>query len=178
MTDERAAERPRADIGGGYNAMEALPDRLSALLRLALDELIATSVRSIRSMMARPTSADTVPSQAAPSTICTAFAALLARVTGGMSDLRGRGTVGPAKRRRRATAGARRYTLVWRLTKAELATFEAFYQADLEDGTLSFTMPKPRFAGTGTFAFVAEYDVAPASAQTWDVTTVPEELPQ
>ncbi len=88
----------------------------------------------------------------------------------------GRLYAGPAKRRRRATAGARRYTLVWRLTKAELATFEAFYQADLKDGTLSFTMPKPRLAGTGTFAFVSE--VVAASAQTFDVTTVLEELPQ
>ncbi len=64
--------------------MEVLPDRLSALLRLALDELTAASVRSVRSMTARPPSADTVPSQAAPSTSCTAFAALLAHVTGGM----------------------------------------------------------------------------------------------
>ena len=67
---------------------------------------------------------------------------------------------------------------MWRFTKAELATFEAFYQADLKDGTLKFTMPKPRLAGTATFAFVAEYEVVPASAETWDVTTRLEELPQ
>ena len=89
-SDQGAPEWPREDMGEGY-AVEVLPDRLSALLRLALDELAAASVRSIRSKMARAPSADTVPSQTAPSTSCTAFAALLAHVTGGMSDLRGRG---------------------------------------------------------------------------------------
>ncbi len=44
-SDQGAPERPRADIGGGY-AMEVLPDRLSAPLRLALAELTATSDRS------------------------------------------------------------------------------------------------------------------------------------
>lgn len=69
---------------------------------------------------------------------------------------------GPAKVRRRFTAAPRRFTGVTpKMTKAELATFESFYETTLAMGALSFTAEDPLDCTSKTFRFVSGYEVVP-----------------
>ena len=64
-------------------------------------------------------------------------------------------SVGPAKLRRRATAGVRPIAGEMVMTSAQVATLETFYVTTLVSGTLSFTHSHPRTAVSSTFRFTA-----------------------
>lgn len=51
---------------------------------------------------------------------------------------------GPAKIRRRTTAGVRRLALSYLLTASQVDTLESFVSGDIAGGALSFTFPHPR----------------------------------
>lgn len=51
---------------------------------------------------------------------------------------------GPTKVRRRTTAGVRKLTLAYLLTKAQVETLENFVAGDIAGGALSFTFSHPR----------------------------------
>lgn len=61
--------------------------------------------------------------------------------------------IGPPITRRRGTAKTKKWSATYQLTSAEFDTFEAFFEDDLKDGSLSFTMPHPRTCDTATFKF-------------------------
>lgn len=61
---------------------------------------------------------------------------------------------GPAKVRRRATAGVREITWPTVLTTAQVATLETFYITTLAGGSLTFTVAHPRTAVGSTWRFV------------------------
>lgn len=55
---------------------------------------------------------------------------------------------GPAKVRKRFTAGVRKFEVAYVFQPAEMAIWEDFYENSLSDGALSFTYPHPRKWGT------------------------------
>jgi hypothetical protein len=61
--------------------------------------------------------------------------------------------IGPPITRRRGTAKTKKWAATYHLTSAEFGTFESFFENDIQDGTLSFTMPHPRTCATATFKF-------------------------
>ncbi len=61
---------------------------------------------------------------------------------------------GPAKVRRRATAGPTRMTLAFRMTADQLTAFRAFLHADLADRALSYSWTHPVTGQPGTFRIV------------------------
>lgn len=68
---------------------------------------------------------------------------------------------GPPKLRRRATAGVRPLPLQVALTKAQVATLDAFYLTTLAGGSLPFDWTHPRTAAAATFAFTAPPSYTP-----------------
>lgn len=61
---------------------------------------------------------------------------------------------GPAKLRRRTTAGVARFSLSYFLTQAQTATLAAFYTDDTQGGTLPFGFSHPRTGGALQCRFV------------------------
>lgn len=55
---------------------------------------------------------------------------------------------GPPKTRRRFTAATRAIPVNFTLSNAQLATFESFFEADIQGGSLPFDMPHPRTGAT------------------------------
>lgn len=87
--------------------------------------------------------------------------------------------VGPAKIRRRSTAGVGEYNGSFRMTEAQLQTFEAFWVSDLKQGSLTFRIPAPFSAapgGTALVRFKEPYSVSPMGVD-WRVGMVLEILP-
>jgi hypothetical protein len=60
---------------------------------------------------------------------------------------------GPAKTRRRTTAGVRTLTMAYILSAAQTAVLDDFYLEDLSGGSLSFDYTHPRTAATVTTRF-------------------------
>lgn len=67
---------------------------------------------------------------------------------------------GPAKQRPRFTATAKQYDAVLKLTGAELAIFDSFYETDLGQGATSFTWKDPISDAAVTIRFRAEPDAS------------------
>lgn len=61
---------------------------------------------------------------------------------------------GPAKVRRRFTAGVRTINVEFLLTSAQTQTLDDFYQTTLSGGSLSFTWVNPRTGGSESCRFV------------------------
>ena len=83
---------------------------------------------------------------------------------------------GPAKVRRRATAGVTQLRMAFRLTTAQLTTFRIFLQADLQDRALSFSWTNPVTGAAGWFRIVDPPQYEPAGPS-WRVAVVMEMLP-
>lgn len=75
--------------------------------------------------------------------------------------------IGPAKLRRRQTAAPRPLKVTVGLTRAQVATLDAFYLTDLAGGTLSFTWVHPRTLAGVTFRFVSRPGYVPESGASW-----------
>jgi len=74
---------------------------------------------------------------------------------------------GPAKVRRRFTAGVRVVSATEALTRAQVDTLDAFYLTDLQGGALSFDWTHPRTQAAVQFRFVAGPRYAPQSQTDW-----------
>jgi len=86
--------------------------------------------------------------------------------------------VGPAKTRRRATAGVTRLQMAFRLTPAQLATFRAFLDDDLAGRALSFSWTHPVTGAAGSFRIVDPPTWEPiAGGIAWKLGLVLEMLP-
>lgn len=82
---------------------------------------------------------------------------------------------GPKKRRRRTSVLLGSMTLIYRMSKEQLAAFEAFYRDELADGSFVFDLPDPRLPiETEEFLRVAiqeTYSIEPVrSDAVWDVS--------
>ncbi len=64
--------------------------------------------------------------------------------------------VGPGKVRRRSTARVKRMPIPFLLTRGQVALFEAFFEDDLEDGSLPFAMPDPITGASASWRFEPE----------------------
>ena len=84
--------------------------------------------------------------------------------------------VGPAKVRRRATAGITRLQMVFRLTAGQLTTFRNWLRNDLQDRALSFTWLHPVTGAAGNFRIVDPPQYEPAGPS-WRISLVMEMLP-
>lgn len=72
---------------------------------------------------------------------------------------------GPAKQRRRFTAAVRTLKLRLRLTPAQVAALDTFWETDTAGGSLSFTWVHPRTGAGVTMRFIADQppDVQPVN---------------
>lgn len=85
---------------------------------------------------------------------------------------------GPPKMRRKFTAGIRPFTFTWIMTKAQVATFDTFYNTTLAGGSLSFdSLNHPRTGAAATFRFAGQPSYAYLGPDAWRVTTPLEILP-
>jgi len=81
--------------------------------------------------------------------------------------------LGPPKKRPRSTAAVQPLTVTFDLTRAQVATLEAFYQATLGQGSLNFTWTHPRTAAAIEVGFRSPPRIRPASnshGEAWDAT--------
>ena len=86
--------------------------------------------------------------------------------------------VGPAKVRRRSTAGARPVKGKIRVTKEQLETFETFYNNDLASGSLRFQWTKPTDDQTAVeMRFTEEYGQSTSDGINFDISMSLEILP-
>lgn len=51
--------------------------------------------------------------------------------------------IGPAKKRRRTSAGVVKFNLGFLMSSAQLATFKSFFETDISYGAIKFTFPDP-----------------------------------
>ncbi len=86
--------------------------------------------------------------------------------------------IGPAKARRRATAGVTRLRAAFRLSPSQLATFRSFFASDLQGGALSFSWVHPVTGALGSFRIVPPPTIEPVAAGiAWRVSLDLELLP-
>lgn len=84
---------------------------------------------------------------------------------------------GPPIYRRRSTANGSLASLQWKFSKAELALFRTFYETDLVDGTLPFTMEHPTTDVVYSWAFDTEPEIASAARNVHTVSAQLRRLP-
>lgn len=84
---------------------------------------------------------------------------------------------GPAKLRRRTTAGVRRLACALRLTTAQVATFDSFYVTSLQGGALPFDWVNPRTGAAESLRFVGPPAYGAPSGDLFPVTFKLEVLP-
>lgn len=82
---------------------------------------------------------------------------------------------GPAKVRRRFTAGVRVLTLEVGLTTEQTETLDAFFVDTLQGGTLPFDWVHPRTQDPATFRFTAEPEYEPLGGEMW-IAVLPLEI--
>lgn len=85
-------------------------------------------------------------------------------------------SVGPAKVRRRTTAGVGKISGSFMMTSAELALFETFVSSTIQDGALPFTFPNQRGGATKLVRLIPSYSIAPFGLN-WSVSVELEVLP-
>lgn len=86
--------------------------------------------------------------------------------------------VGPDMTRRRGTATATDVSVTLPpMTKAQAATFVAFYMDDMKAGTQTFTWAHPRTGVSATFRFAGPYRLDHLTYNLWQVSFGLVELP-
>ena len=83
---------------------------------------------------------------------------------------------GPAKVRRRFSAGVRPLSCIWTMDDAQLATLDAFFTVTLEGGAKRFNARHPRTGQTVEMRFVGEPSYARLDGG-WEVTAQLEVMP-
>jgi hypothetical protein len=91
--------------------------------------------------------------------------------------------VGPDQVRRRTTFNVTKISASMRMTRAQLATFDAFFKTDAAGGAEAFTFKHPRTGVTGVFRFVGRPSYTPITPRKasqnehWTVKFELEEVP-
>lgn len=99
-----------------------------------------------------------------------------------MADLvlRSQMDAGPAKQRRRFTAGVKTHSIAVAVTRAQVATFETFYYTTLGGGALPWDWTHPRLQTTVTFRFIGgqvpQIKPEPGAAR-WLISAQIEQMP-
>jgi hypothetical protein len=76
--------------------------------------------------------------------------------------------VGPDKVRRRSTARVKNISFLLPIPRADVPTFEAFFEDTLGDGSLPFDFTHPRLLTTLTFRFREDPgDITPDTGAAW-----------
>jgi len=86
-------------------------------------------------------------------------------------------SAGPAKVRRRATAGVRPVSGRIRVTKSEVATFDTFFDSTLKGGALRFDWKNPRTGTSKELRFTGRPEYAALSDDLFEITLPLEILP-
>jgi len=84
---------------------------------------------------------------------------------------------GPAKVRRRFTAGVRPVSFRLIMTKAQVAILEAFYLEDCSGGAIAFDWPHPRTAAESSWRFVEPPTFAHLNGLYYSVSVSLEQMP-
>lgn len=87
---------------------------------------------------------------------------------------------GPAKVRRRFTAGVQKYDVTFLMSSSQLSTFETFFNDTISQGATSFTFPIPRTGVNDTFRLdmtKGPPQIAPLSGGQYRVSFSMERLP-
>jgi len=84
---------------------------------------------------------------------------------------------GPAKVRKRFTAGVRPLTLQIKVTSAQVAIFDSFYLSDCGAGATPFTWVHPRTGAAASLRITDEPSYDPAGGDYWTITFNVEILP-
>ena len=84
---------------------------------------------------------------------------------------------GPAKVRKRYTAGVRDFSAAFVLTTAQLAIFDAFYLTTCNGGATPFDFTHPRTKASISVRFAGRPKYASASTTRWHVSVPLEVLP-
>ena len=84
---------------------------------------------------------------------------------------------GPAKVRRRFTAGPRTVNAIVRLTTAQTQTLDTFYETTLVGGSLAFDWVLPRTQALQSFRFTSPPEYRPVGPGIWDATLKLEAMP-
>lgn len=88
--------------------------------------------------------------------------------------------VGPGKLRRRSTARGQLMSMKFRITTAQVAIFENFFQDSLSDGALSYTWPDPVTGASASWRFdpSGPYSLNETAAPgKWELSIQIEKLP-
>ena len=84
---------------------------------------------------------------------------------------------GPAKVRRRHTAGVRQFTMNMLLDKTQVADLDIFYVTTTNGGADQFTWENPRTEAVANFRFVSEPVYTHESGLYWNAQLTLEQLP-
>lgn len=84
---------------------------------------------------------------------------------------------GPAKSRRRFTAGTTDLAWAAVITGAQIATLESFYDSDIAAGALPFDMPHPRTGDTITVRMKSPYSLSALGGTRYKLEMTIEVLP-
>ncbi|MBU1567721.1 MAG: hypothetical protein KJ630_19115 [Proteobacteria bacterium] len=93
------------------------------------------------------------------------------------NSIRSKMDVGPAKSRRRISAGVREHKASYLLTSAQLTTFETFYETTLLSGSEKFTWIHPRTKVSGEWRIKALPEWSPLGNGWYGLTLELELLP-
>lgn len=85
--------------------------------------------------------------------------------------------VGPAKVRRRISAGVAPHTMNFMMTSAQIATFKTFYETTLLAGSVQFTWDHPRTGTSGEWRITKAPQFQKASGDYYTVQLDLELLP-
>jgi hypothetical protein len=85
--------------------------------------------------------------------------------------------VGVAEHRRRTRAGVRPLRMTWRLTGAQVVTFEAWYDESLGNGARAWSGTHPRTGTTSLWRFTGPYTTHALGGDLYDVSAEVERLP-
>ena len=87
---------------------------------------------------------------------------------------------GPAKTRKRFTAGVKKYQVSFLMSSSQLSTFETFYEDTINFGATTFTFPDPRSGSNADFRIDMSQNaptIQPLSGGQYNVSFAMEKLP-
>jgi hypothetical protein len=92
-------------------------------------------------------------------------------------SMRSQMDAGPAKVRRRFTAGPRMVNAIVRLTTGQTLTLDTFFETTLVGGSLAFDWVLPRTQASRSFRFTSPPEYRPVGPGIWDATLKLEAMP-
>ena len=84
---------------------------------------------------------------------------------------------GPAKVRRRTTAGVRQMQMSFNMTKTQVAALDTFFTSTVNSGATAFDFTHPRTTSTVSVRFVSPPSYTPLNGEYFNVNLELEQLP-